>query len=251
MKRILCAILALLTIFALTGCGEKIIESPRDITGKRIAVLAGTSSVAYAEIYGSEVRVCSDKKELLNAVKLGDVDCALVDEDDAGRVKRFQLGVKTLDDPFEVELRIAAAYENPNLISDINSALFYLTDEGIIKDIMKGYSKNKEEFAFEHTAVAEDAKTLTVGVCLQEGDFCYYDENGELRGVEVDIAIEVCAYLGLKCEFMVLDQDDLINAAWGGTVHFSMGCISVTVPDAEKCIMSDPYAECHQTIFID
>ena len=251
MKRLLCAVLALITALTLVGCGEKKIEEPKDIYGKRIAVLAGTSSVMYAQIYGSDVRICNDKKELLSAVKLGDVDCALVDEDDKNYVKRFQLGVKTLDDPFEVELRIAAAYENPNLITDINSALFYLTDEGIIKDIMKGYRKNRDEFVFEHTAVPDDAKTLTVGVCIQEGDFCYYDENGELRGVEIDIAIEVCAYLGLKCEFMVLEQEDLINAAWGGTVHFSMGCISVTSPDADKCIMSDPYAECTQIIFID
>ena len=251
MKRILCALLALITIFTMTGCGEKLIEEPRDIYGKRIAVLEGTPSVMYAQIYGSEVRLCRDKKELLSAVKLGDVDCALVDEDDEKQVKRFQLGVKTLDDPFEVELRIAAAYENPNLIKDINSALFYLDDEGILKNIIRGYNRKKDEFVFEHTEVPEDAKTLTVGVCLQEGPFCYYDENGELRGIEIDIAIEVCAYLGLKCEFEVMEQEDLISAAWGGAVHFSMGGLSLTSPDAARCIMSDPYAECTQIIFID
>ena len=64
MKRILCALLALITIFTLTGCGEKLIEEPRDIYGKRIAVLEGTPSVMYAQIYGSEVRLCRDKKEL-------------------------------------------------------------------------------------------------------------------------------------------------------------------------------------------
>ncbi|MBQ8830782.1 MAG: transporter substrate-binding domain-containing protein [Oscillospiraceae bacterium] len=251
MKRILCAVLAVFALLALTGCGEKLIEEPRDIYGKRIAVLEGTPSVMYAQIYGSEVRVCSDKKELLSAIKLGDVDCALVDEDDESYVKRFQLGVKTLDDPFEVELRIAAAYENPNLIKDINSALFYLDDEGILKDIIKGHNKKKDEFVFEHSEVPEDAKTLTVGVCIQEGPFCYYGEDGELRGIEIDIAIEVCAYLGLKCEFEVMDWDDLIDAAWGGSVHFAMGCISETSPNAGKCIMSDPYAECTQIIFVD
>ena len=251
MKRILCAVLALLTVFALTGCGEKIIEAPRDIYNKRIAVLEGSTSVMYAEIYGSEVRLCRDKKELLSAIKLGDVDCALVDEDDAKSVKRFQLGVKTLDDPFEVELRIAAAYENPNLIKDVNSALFYLDDEGILKDIIKGYNKKKGEFDFDRIEVPEDAKTLIVAVCLQEGPFCYYDENGELRGIDIDVATEVCAYLGLKCEFMVIDQEDLITAVWGGTAHLSVGCLSLTSPDAAKCRMSDPYAECTQAIFID
>ena len=251
MKRFLCAVLALLTALTLAGCGNKLIENPEDVAGKRIAVLEGTSSVIYAQVYGSDVRICADKKELLNAVKLGDVDCALVDETDVKRVKRFQLGVKTLDDPLEAELRIAAAYENPDLISDVNSALFYLGDEGILKDIIKGYYKNKEEFVFEHTTVSEDAKTLTVGVCVQDGPFCYYGENGELRGIEVDIAIEVCAYLGLKCEFKVMEQEELINAAWGGSVHFAMGCITETSANADKCIMSDPYAVCTQMILVD
>ena len=251
MKRFLCALMALLTIFALTGCKEKIVQKPEDIYGKRIAVIEGTSSVMYAQMYGSSVRVCNDKKELLSAVKLGDVDCALVDEDEAKQVKRFQLGVKTLDDPFDVALRIAAAYENPALIKDINSALSYFEEEGILKKIIKGYNKKGDEFVFTHTEVPEDAKTLTVGVCLQEGNFCYYDEKGELRGIEIDLAIEICAYLGLKCEFKVMDCDDLISAAWGGAVHFSLGGISETSPNAGKCIMSNPYAECNQIVFVD
>ena len=251
MKRILCAVMALLTVFALTGCGNKFIEKPEDIEGKRIAVLKGASSEIYAEVYGDSVRVCETKKELLNAVKLRDVDCALVDETDEGKVTRMQFGIKKLRDPIEANLRVAAAYENPDLISDINAAILYLQEEGIIKKITKGYYKNKEEFVFEHTEVSEDAKTLTVGVCVQDGPFCYLDENGELRGIEIDIAIEICAYLGLKCEFEIMEQEDLINAAWGGAVHFAMGCITDTSKNADKCIMSEPYATCTQIILID
>ena len=251
MKKILCVILALLTVLALTGCGERLIENPEDIKGKRIAVLEGSTSVIFAEVYGSHVRVCSDKKELLSAVKLGDVDCALVDESDEGRVKRFQFGIKTLDEPIKADFRVAAAYENPDLIRDINAALFYLDDEGIIKDITRGYFKDGAEFVFEHTAVSEDAKTLKVGICIQDGPYCFYDESGELRGIDVDIAIEICAYLGLKCEFEIMDQDDLIKSAWGGSVHFAIGCITDTSENADKCIMSDPYANCTQIILID
>ena len=241
----------LIILFMLTGCGEKAIQTPDDVIGKRIAVLENTSSVIFAQMYGSEVRICTDKKALAAAVKLGDVDCALVDERDEKYVKRFQVGIKTVDEPFmETGLRIAAAYENPDLIKDINAAIYYLEEEGIIKDIIKGHY-NKDEFIFEPDAVSEDAKTLTVAVCDQSSRFAYYNENGELCGIDVDIAKAICAYLGLKCEIKVMDWDDLIPAVRSGAVHFALGGITEKSPNADICIMSEPYTQCTQLIIVD
>ena len=223
---------------------------PEDIIGKRIAVLEGSSSVIFAEIYGSEVRVCRDKKELVSAVKLRDVDCALVDEEDEGRVKRFQFGIKSLKEPFmDAGFRIAAAKENPDLIADVDAAILYLADEGIIKDIIDGHY-DEDEFVFEHSAVEEAAKTLTVAVCVQEGPYSYYNENGELCGIDIDVAKAVCAYIGLNCEFMIVEQDELIPAVWGGSAHFALGCITEVSANAEICIMSAPYAVCTQMIIV-
>ena len=250
MKRMVCALLALLMIAALTGCGKQKIETAEDVIGKRIAVLEGTSSAVFAEIYGSEVRVCKDKKELINAVKLDDVDYALIEEEDKGHVTRFAFGVKTLKEPFiDAGFRIAAAKENPDLIADVNLALAYLTEEKELNRIIKGHY-GKDEFVYEHKEVPEDAKTLTVGICIQDGPYSYYNESGELCGIDVDVAKAVCAYLGLKCEFVVMEQDDLITAVWGGSVHFSLGCITEVSVNANQCIISDPYAECRQLIVI-
>lgn len=252
MKRFVCAFTAfIIFVLTLSGCGNKKIETPQDVIGKRIAVLENSSSVIFAKVYGGEIRLCSDKKELTNAVKLGDVDCALVDEKDEGYVKRFQFGVKTLKEPFmDAELRIAAARENPDLIDDINDAIYYLDDERILGKMIKGYY-DEEEFVYEHKKVPEDAKTLTVAVCDQSGPYCYFDENGQLRGIDIDIAIEICAYLGLNCKFEVMDQDELIPAVWGGAAHFAMGCLTDSSENAEICIMSDPYVMCTQKILVN
>lgn len=251
MKKVICAAAALLVfIFTLAGCGNKLIETPEDVIGKKIAVLKDSSSVIYANIYGAEVRLCDDKKELTSALKLGDADCALVDGRDEKYVKRFQFGIHTIKDDFtDAELRMATARENPDLIDDLNDAIYYLDDEGIIDDIIDGYME-KDDFVYEHDEVPEDAKTLKVAVCDQEGPYCYMDENGDLRGIEIDIATAVCAYLGLKCELEVMNHDELIPAVWGGAAHFALGCITEASANAEICIMSDPYAVCAQKILV-
>lgn len=252
MRKILCAVMALFTFTALlTGCGKTQSTEFESLEGKRVAVLEGSSSVMYALLNGADVRICSDKKELLNAVKLGDVDCALADERDEGYIKRFQLGIKTLKDPFaQDELRIAAARENKDLIDDINSALGYLKEEKILDKIINGY-REEDDYTFEAGTVSEDAKTLTVAVCVQDSIYCYRDENDELRGIEIDIAKAVCSYLGLKCEFRVMEQNELITSAWVGYVHFALGCLTVTSENADICIMSDPYDVCTQIILTD
>ena len=52
MKRLVCGILSLLIILSLTGCGSSGIKGRDDVSGKRIGVLAGTSSVRYGEMHG-------------------------------------------------------------------------------------------------------------------------------------------------------------------------------------------------------
>lgn len=252
MKRIFCILMSIFVITVmLTGCGDTQNIEMDSLEGKRVAVLGNSSSVMYAEMYGADIRICSDKDELRNAVKLGDVECAIVDERDASAVTRFKFGIKTLKEPLlSMQLRIAAARENPDLIEDINDALYYLSEEKILDNIIDGYYSDKN-FIFEAKDVSENAKTLTVAVCIQDGIYCYRNDNGDLCGIDVDISKAICSYLNLKCEFIVIEQAELIQAVWSGTSHFAIGCLTDTTENAEICIMSEPYAVCTQLALVD
>lgn len=250
MKRWFCAFLALLIIIGCTGCGDRTINTREDVEGKRIGVLAGTTSELYGKLHG-EVRVCSDKKELINALKLGDVECIIADSRDAGYIKRFRFGLKTLSEPLaKSHFRFAAAKENPDLIEDINSAIADLSENGVINKIIKGYYDDTD-YSYAPKETQEFEKTLTVAVAADFTPYQFVNTEGELRGIDIDLAKAVCAYLGYNAEFIMVDGSKLISAVQGGTAHFAAGGITANSENADRCIMSEPYAICTQVIIVD
>lgn len=249
MKKIACALLALFIMLSCTGCGERLINTRDDVEGKRIGVLAGTSSEVYGALHGT-VRVCGGKDELISALKQGEIDCIVADSRNAGYIKRFKLGLHTLDEPLaESHFRIAAAKENPDLIEDINRALAALDDNGTLKKIIDG-SYDSKDYRYTPPELPEDAKTLVIAV---GGDFPPYkgtDESGELYGIDIDVSRAVCAYLGYNAEFTVTDSSKLISQVQSGEVYFAIGGITANSDSADKCIMSEPYAICTQVIIV-
>lgn len=250
MKKYMCAIIALLIAFLCTGCREQAIQSRDDVEGKRIGVLEGTSSELYGKLHGT-VRVCKDKKELTGALKLGDVDCIVADSQNAGYIKRFKPGLKTLDEPLSVSrFRIAAAKENPDLIKDIDRAIAALTENKTLEDIIDGYY-NDNNYRYTPKSSEEYEKTLIVAVGGDFPPYKYTGEDGELYGIDIDIARAICSWLGYNVEFTVVDGSKLISTVQGGTAYFAIGGITANSESADLCIMSEPYAVCTQVIIVD
>ncbi len=247
MKRLVCGILSLLIILSLTGCGSSGIKGRDDVSGKRIGVLAGTSSVRYGEMHG-EVTEYNSKSTLVAALKSGEIDCIVADSHDSGGITRFKISLKTLKEPLaESNFRIAAAKENPDLISDINTALSYLEEEGILEDIIDGNYDGGYEYS--GPMPPENAGTLTVAL---GGDFYPYKmtADGVYTGIDIDVAKAVCAYLGFNAEFTVVPSNDLIASVTDGRCHFAIGGITANTADENVCIMSNPYATCTQKIIV-
>ncbi len=247
MKKLLCGVLPLLIIISLAGCGSSGINGRDDVTGKKIGVLENTSSIVYGEMHG-EVTEYSSTSTLVAALKAGEIDCIVADSHDSGGITRFKISLKTLKEPLaESNFRIAAAKENPDLISDINSALLYLEDEGILEDIIDGNYDG--DYVYSGPTPPEGAQTLTVAV---GGDFYPYKitADGTYTGIDIDVARAVCAYLGFNVEFVSVPGADLISSVTEGRCHFAIGGITANTADESVCIMSNPYATCTQKIIV-
>ena len=247
MKKLLCGILPLLIIISLSGCGSSGINGRDDVSGKRIGVLADTSSVVYGQMHGDVTEYASEST-LVAALKSGEIDCIVADSHDSGRITRFKISLKTLKEPLaESNFRIAAAKENPDLISDINLALTYLRDEGILDDIIDGHYDGNYEYS--GPTPPENADTLVVAI---GSDFYPYKmtTDGTYSGIDIDISRAICGYLGFDVEFTSVPGSDLISSVTEGRCHFAIGGITANTADESVCIMSDPYATCTQNIIV-
>ena len=120
------------------------IASLDDLNGKKIGVQLGTTGDIYAsDDYGEEnVTKYGKGADAVIALKGGDVDAVIIDNEPAKAFVAENEGLKILSTEYAVEdYAIAVAKENADMLADINAALEKLTADGTIDKIISKYIK--------------------------------------------------------------------------------------------------------------
>ncbi len=115
-----------------------------DLTGKKIGVQLGTTGDIYAsDDYGAEnVTQYGKGADAVIALKGGDVDAVIIDNEPAKAFVAENEGLTILDTDYAVEdYAIAVKKDNTDLLDDINAALEELTADGTIDAIIAKFIK--------------------------------------------------------------------------------------------------------------
>ena len=123
---------------------ESVIASIDDLAGKKIGVQSGTTGDIYcADEFGEDAVARYDNGALaIAALKNGQVDCVVIDNEPAKNFVAANEGLKILETEYAVEDYAAAiAKENTELLEKFNTALAELKAEGKIDEIVGKYIK--------------------------------------------------------------------------------------------------------------
>ena len=115
-----------------------------DLAGKKIGVQSGTTGDIYcAGDYGEDAVARYDNGALaVAALKNGQVDCVVIDNEPAKAFVQANEGLKVLDTEYITENYAAAiAKENTELLEKFNTALAELKAEGKLDEIIGKYIK--------------------------------------------------------------------------------------------------------------
>lgn len=118
------------------------IASPDDLTGKKIGVQLGTTGDIYAcDDFGTEnVTQYGKGADAVIALKGGDVDAVIIDNEPAKAFVAANSGLKILGTDYAIEdYAIAVKKGNAELLDKINKALEKLSTDGTIDSIIDKY----------------------------------------------------------------------------------------------------------------
>jgi len=246
----LTAIIITIVLLLLTGCrgAPNEVNSPQDAEGKTIGALAGTPSIRLASETGT-AKAFDSAELMMSALRLGEIDCAIMESTTAAELVSNTPGVRILYEPLmEYEQRIAVPKENTALLAAVDQALEELERNGTLKGLYNKYFARRN-FRYEPLEDTEPRTgILTVALPPDSPPFSFMDADGKFVGMDVEVIIAISDYLGVDLRVLEYDAWELITAVWHGRADLALGWH----PGEEEELIntSIPYANVVQVVIV-
>ena len=150
-KRFAALALSAVMVFSMAGSvsAAQKVESKDDLAGATIGVQLGTTGDLDASDYekdGSTVERYNKGSEAVQALKVGQIDCVIIDSQPAQKFAENNDDLKILDEPFEEEeYAICLKKGNDELLDKINETLSEMKASGEIEQLAMEYDEKLAE----------------------------------------------------------------------------------------------------------
>lgn len=233
------------------------IKNIDDLEGKKIGVQIGTTGDIYASDYeddeaGTAIERYNKGTDAVQALKLGKINCVIIDEQPAKAYVEKNSELKILNEDFaDEEYAFCVDKSNKELKNKINAALEKLKVDGTIGDIQKNYTGSDSEKG-KTPYVKKDVKrngTISVATNAEFPPYEYF-QDGEICGLDPDIMQAICDELGMDLKIQNMDFDSIITAVKSGKADVGAAGMTVTEDRLKNIDFSDTYAHAKQVVIV-
>lgn len=238
--------------------GKTVISTVEDLKGSKIGVQIGTTGDVYASDYekdGSKTTVERYNKgvDAVQALKLGKIDCVVIDEQPANVFVEKNKNLRILEEEFANEdYAICIDKSNTELKEEINGALETLRDNGTLSDIIENYIGSDEvkgTKTYKKKEVERPNGTLRVAT---NAVFPPYESyvDGVMTGLDIDVMQAVCDELGMVLKMEDMEFDSIILAVTSGKADVGCSGMTVTEERLKNIDFTDSYTNAKQVVIV-
>lgn len=270
-------------VLIVTACGAETEPSVpgtvyglSDLPGKQIGVLADSQ----ADLYATDLELPSEQEEpsviiryshldeAVEDLKTGRLDCIIMDASSAENYCGENDHLAILEEAFSwQEYSICLGAGQTELAASLNEALAILEENGTLKEISDRYITTSndhpaptEEIPAEGSADSSDitgdtgasgsGRLLRVATSSGFQPYTYYDINGNLTGIDIDVACALAEYLDMDIRITDMSYESLFTSVADGTADFAIAGISPFEDPMETCIFTDTYTTACQMVLV-
>ncbi len=258
---IVLVILAFLSLL-LTGCGsqkteKKQIQSIDDLSGAVIGVQLGTTGDIYASDYekeGSVIERFTKSADAVQALKLGKIDCIVIDKSPAEAFVENNPELSILEEDFAVEeYAICISKQNSELKEKINSAIAQIKENGTLENIINNYIGDSTKGQFPYVSPENVDRSNGVLKIATNATFEPYEyrEGGKITGIDIDMAYAISDILGMSVEIVDIEFDSIISSVQSGKSDIGVSGMTVTEDRLKSIDFTDSYTTATQVVIVN
>ena len=237
---------------------KKVISTVEDLAGSKIGVQIGTTGDIYASDYekdgsGTTVERYNKGVDAVQALKIGKIDCVIIDEQPANVFVEKNENLRILEEEFANEdYAICIDKSNTELKEKINGALETLRDNGTLSDIIENYIGSDEVKGtkpYEKKEVERPNGTIRVAT---NAAFPPYESyvDGVMTGIDIDVMQAICDELGMNLKMEDMEFDSIILAVTSGKADVGCSGMTVTEDRLKNIDFTDSYTNAKQVVIV-
>ncbi len=239
MKRIVSIFLCFALVIAFSSCDD---EASLMKTERIIAVEYGTANEFACEEYVSDgfTKVTyNSSADVVLAVENKKADFGVLNEFEMNSFVMAGRNIKQREQcEYNIDYCACFSSDNEKLQQSFNEAIEELKDNGTIDKIKTAYLKG-ESFSGDNTN--NENGTLTMLCDPYFSNRAYLNDNDEIVGQDVDIAREICNYLGYDLKIITDDFDELFVKLENGAGDFIISACEYNEEREKFYLLSDIY----------
>ena len=248
-------------IVSLCACGKsdsKKVTCVDDLEGAKIGVQLGTTGDIYVSDYendgsGTKVEKYNKGADAVQALKVGKIDCVVIDEQPALAFVKENKGLKILDEEFTNEdYAFCLKKGNTELRDKVNTALEKLQQDGTVQSIIDNYIGSVDQVGktpYVKKDIDRSNGTLKVGTNAEFPPYEYYEDN-KVTGIDMDIMQAIADELGMDMQVEDMQFDAIIAAVSSGKVDVGASGFTVTEDRKKNVDFTDTYITTKQEIIV-
>ncbi len=239
MKRITSFILCFAFVIGLSSCseGELLLE-----TEKIIAVKYGSANELACEEYvlSNYTKVTyNSSSDVVLAVENKKADYGIIDEFELKSYINSGRKIKQKEVcEYSIDYCAYFSSSNENLKKIFNEAIGELTENGTFDKIQNAHLNGESYF---ENKTDNEKGTLTMLCDPHFDNRIYTDDSGDIVGPDVDVAREICNYLGYDLDIVTADFDEMFVKLQDGEGDFIISACEVNEEREAYYLLSDTY----------
>lgn len=254
MKKILAVILALSLSAGACFAEGLNISKPEEFVNYKIGTQRGTIAEGIArnmlgDKAGSQLTTYEKATDVIQALKVGKIECAIMDE--APAVQFYKSDPQTLtilpDALTTEEYAIGFKQGNKELVEAVNKALAEIKADGSLEAIMLKYKEDPTAVKPEDINLNKGASGGKLYLGTESGFPPYDIKVGDgYTGIDIEMCALIAGKLNKELVIIAYPFDSLFMAVNSGKVD--MICAGITVNEERKLFtdFSDPYEDAKQ-----
>lgn len=226
---------------------ENKIATFEDLQDKKIGVLIGgiDETLAQERFPNAELVYFNEQMDEVTALKAGQIDGTIITYPSAFLYKKNIDGITYIDEPMtDSKAGVGIKKGNTDLLNKVNEGIKELKEKGTLDEMInRWYNANDTEYVMPDIEEITEGEPITIGVVADMEPACFLNSNGEVIGLDGELARRLALYLNRPVQFTEMKFGSLVPALESGKIDMIISGLLITEERKQSIEMSDPYVD--------